>query len=159
VIVSAIIAVALATIAVVSLDLILDNAVKSHQRGDSACPHEKELRTPQEWMQTVTLPYAAPKERLQRVKNNYGRVEVGSSKKEVIQAFGLPDFEEEIIPEEPWRSCVGYDFLYYFEKSDGENGSEVKDKRLEVFFTIDGKANWIAGNIGLADKGGYAVRP
>lgn len=110
-------------------------------------------------MQTVTFPYAAPKERFQRVKDNYGSVEVGSSKKEVIRAFGPPDFEHETIPKEPWRSCTGYDFVYYFEKSDGENGSEVKDKRIEVFFSNGGKANWIVGNVGLPEKGGYAVRP
>jgi hypothetical protein len=155
VITSAIIAVAVATIA----DLILDNAIKSHQKEDSVCPHDKELRTPQEWMQTVTFPFAAPKERLRRVKDNYGHVEVGSSKKEVIDAFGLPDFEQESIPKEPWRPCVGYQFVYYFEKPDGEIDNEFKDKRIEVFFTIDGKANWIVGNVGLANKGGYAVRP
>jgi hypothetical protein len=157
--ISAIIATAVAIIAVISLDLVLDKAVKSHQKGDSLCPHDKELRTPREWMQTVSFPYAAPKGRLQRVKDNYGPVEIGSSKKEVIEAFGLPDFEQEIIPEEPWRPCIGYEFMYYFEKPDAEIDNELKDKRLEVFFTTDGKASWVVGNVGLAEKGGYVVRP
>lgn len=158
-IIIAIIAIAFATISVISLTFVFDNAVKSHQEGDPACPHDKELRTYQQWVQTVKFPYAAPKERLRRVKNNYDQVEVGSSKKDVIEAFGLPDFEQEDIPMEPWRPCTGYEFFYYFEKPDGVIDNEIKDKRVQVFFTIDGKVHWIVGNVGLADKGGYAVRP
>jgi hypothetical protein len=32
----------------------------------------------------------------------------------IVEAFGPPDFEQAIIPEEPWRPCVGYELGYYF---------------------------------------------
>lgn len=154
-----IIGTAIALVAATTATMSLDIAIKSHQRGSSACPHDNELRTYQQWRQTLTFPFTAPTEKFQRVKDKYNLVGVGSSKHDVVQAFGPPDFEEEIIPKEPWRSCIGYDFLYYFEKPDGEIDNEIKDKRIEVFFSIDGRANWIVGNVGLPEKGGYAVRP
>jgi len=159
VITSGIIAVAVVTIALISLDFILDNAIKARQKGDSACPHDKELRTYQDWTRTVTFPYTAPDEKLRRVKENYSHVDVGSSKQAVIEAFGPPDFEQEVIPIEPWRPCAGYEFVYYFSMLAAGNDNEFKDKRIEVFFNVDGRAHWIAGNIGLPEKGGYAVRP
>jgi hypothetical protein len=39
---------------------------------------------------------------------------IGSSKMAIVEAFGPPDFEQAIIPEEPWRPCVGYELGYYF---------------------------------------------
>jgi outer membrane protein assembly factor BamE (lipoprotein component of BamABCDE complex) len=91
------------------------------------------------------------------VTDNYSHVEVGSSKEEVLKAFGPPDFEEEGYPKEPYRPCAGYVFMYYFEKPE-ETNNEIKDKKIEVFFAQDGKVNWIVGNIGLVEKGGYAHR-
>jgi hypothetical protein len=151
------IGIVVAAIASMSLGLMLENASKLKALS-STCPHDKELKTYQQWRKTVTFPYMGPETKLRRVKDNYGHVEVGSSKEEVLKAFGSPDFEEEIYPKEPNRPCRGYAFTYYFEKPE-ETVNEFKDKRIEVFFTPDGKVNRIVGNVGLAEKGGYAHRP
>lgn len=142
--------------AVVTLNVVLTDAIVSHQR-NSTCPHVKALRTYQQWLQSVTFPYTAPSERVRQVVNNYGQVEIGSSEKKVVEALGSPDFEQDIIPKEPWRPCVGYEYAYYFQKSDGEPDNELKDRRLskiEISFTADGKVYWIGGTIaGLPHKG------
>lgn len=106
----------------------------------------------------MVFPYAASKEKLRRVKENYDHVGIGSSKNEIIEAFGPPDFEEELSPKEPNRLCTGYEFRYYFEKPE-EMTNELNDKAIAVFFTPSGKAELIVGNVGLAEKGGPARRP
>ena len=53
-------------------------------------------------------------------------------KEKVLNAFGPPDFEDELAPKEPNRPCVGYEFMYYFQKPD-ETNHELKDKRIDVF--------------------------
>ncbi len=154
VVISAALALAVSIIALESLNLIFTHAVIEHQKGDSACPHDREIRTYQQWLQTTRFPYNAPSERVRQIVDHYGQVKVGSSKKEVIEALGLPDFEHEMIPKEPWRPCVGYDFHYYFEKSDGETENLLKDSRIDIFFTADGKADWITSTVsGLGPKG------
>lgn len=143
----------IATIAVISLDHKGESISSKPNAGfTSTCPHDKELSTYEQWLPTIRFPYIGPEAKLRRVKDNYNRVEVGSTKQEVFNAFGPPDFEEELHPKEPNRPCLGYEFMYYFEKPE-ETTNEVKDKKIQVFFTRDGKASWIAGNVGLAEKG------
>jgi hypothetical protein len=149
----------LAIIAGVSLAHNRENrSSKSNVSVPPTCQHDRELRTSQQWLQTVTFPYIGPEAKLQRVKENYSRVEVGSSKQEVLDAFGSPDFEEESAPKELNRPCLGYEFRYYFAKPE-EATNEIKDKNIEVFFTNEGKVSWVVGNVGLAEKGGFAHRP
>ncbi len=145
-------------IAAFLLGFVLENGSKRSVHASSTCLHDKELRTYDQWRQSVTFPYIAPEGRLERVKDNYSRVEIGSSKEEVLKAFGPPDFEEEMYPKEPNRPCLGYEFMYYFEKPE-ETVNGFKDKRIEVFFTRGGTVKWLVGNVGLAEKGGYANRP
>lgn len=138
--------------AIALLGLVRENARKQTVRVSNTCPHHREFRTYDQWQHQVTFPYVGPEAKLQEVKRNYSLVEAGSSEQEVLKAFGAPDFEEEIYPKQLNRPCLGYEFSYYFEKPDeASNGS--KDKRIEVFFTPNGKVKWIVGNIGLADKG------
>jgi len=146
-----------ATIVVMSHGLTF--ATPSNRKASAAttCPHDGELRTYQQWRQTVTFPYVAPEAKLHRVKDNYNQVEVGSSKEEVIKAFGSPDFEQEMYPKEPNRPCIGYAFTYYFEKPE-DLVNELRDKKIEVFFTPSGNVKWIVGNVGLPEKGGPAHR-
>ena len=122
------------------------------------CPHDNGLPTYEQWRQRVVFPYTASEEKLRRMKDNYDHVGIGSSKNEIIEAFGLPDFEEELSPKEPNRPCTGYEFRYYFEKPE-ETTNELNDKAIAVFFTPSGEAEWIVGNVGLAVKGGPARRP
>lgn len=117
-----------------------------------ACPHDAGLRTYAQWQSQVALPYKAPEEKLRQIKDNYDHVAVGSSKSEVIQAFGPPDFEQEAYPKVQNQPCF-YEFDYFFEKP-AELANEVKDKRVTVFFTQNGKVRWIVGNVGLSEKGG-----
>jgi hypothetical protein len=43
--------------------------------------------------------------------------------------------------------------LYYFEKPE-DMANEIRDKRIEVFFSVSGKATWIVTNFsGLSEKG------
>jgi hypothetical protein len=135
-------------------------AYKGNRNASAAnnCPHDKGLPTYEQWRQRVVFPYTASEEKLRRVKDNYDHVGIGSSKNEIIEAFGLPDFEEELSPKEPNRPCTGYEFRYYFEKPE-EMTNELNDKAIAVFFTPSGEAEWIVGNVGLAEKGGPARRP
>jgi hypothetical protein len=55
-------------------------------------------QTYEQWRQRVVFPYTASEEKLRRVKDNYDHVGIGSSKNQIIEAFGLPDFEEELSP-------------------------------------------------------------
>ena len=139
-------------IAVAPLDLIATHAVLEHRKDKSACPHYKEFNTYEEWTKTVAFPYVAPDER-QRVKENYGRVGVGSSKKAIVGAFEPPDYGQEMIPQEPWRPCIGYELYYAFSMLEAGNDNEIKDKKIETFLDVEGKATWIAGNVGLPEKG------
>ena len=129
---------------------------KWHQSLAHTCPHDKELRTYDQWRKAAAFPYIAP-ETKRRVEDNYSDVEVGASKGEVLKAFGPPSFEEEASPKEPNRPCI-YEFMYYFAKPE-ETDNELTDKRIAVFFTRDGKVNWIVGNVGLPEKSGLAHRP
>lgn len=148
----------LASIAIVAVATIAcEDASKRNASVSSTCPHDKDLRTYQQWEQTITFPYTAPEAKLRRVKDNYSHVDVGSSKEEIFKAFGPPDFEEELYPK-GGRPCLGYEFMYYFEKPEEET-NELKDKSIQVFFTRNGKVSWIVGNVGLAEKGGYAHQP
>lgn len=142
-----------------SLDLIATHAVIEHQKDKSACPHDKEFNSYEEWIGTVTFPYAAPDAKLRKVKENYGRIGVGSSKKEIVEAFGPPDYEREMIPEEPWRPCIGYELYYAFSMLEAGNDNEIQDKRIEIFLNVEGRAHWIANNVGLPEKGGPAQHP
>jgi len=153
VIISAASILAFGVIGVESLDLIATHAIIEHQKDRSVCPHDIEFNTYDEWIKTVNFPYSAPDEKLRRVKENYARIGLGSSKREIVEAFGPPDYEREMIPKEPWRSCIGYVFVYYFEKPESNIVNEVKDKNIHVFFSTDGKADWIVGNVGLPEKG------
>jgi len=36
--------------------------------------------------------------------------------------------------------------------------NEFNDKRVNVFFTRDGKVTWIVGNIGMPEKGSFSRR-
>ena len=153
VIISAASFLAFGVIAVESLNFIATHAVIEHQKDKSACPHDKKLKTYDEWIKTVTFPYTAPDERLRRVKENYNRIGLGSSKREIVEAFGPPDYEREMIPKEPWRPCIGYDLYYAFSKLEAGNDNEIQDKRIEVFLDVEGKADWIVGNVGLVEKG------
>lgn len=159
VIISAAFVLAFGVIALESLDLIATHAVIEHQKDKSACPHDKEFKTYEEWTKTVTFPYVASDEKLQRVKENYSRIGVGSSKKAITEAFGPPDYEQEMIPKEPWRPCIGYELYYAFSMLEAGNDNEIKDKRIEILLDVEGKATWIAGNIGLPEKGGPTHHP
>jgi hypothetical protein len=145
-------------IAAILLGLKHENAGRRNASLSSTCRHDKEFRTYDEWRQSITFPYVGPNAKLQRVMDNYARVDVGSSKEEVVNAFGPPDFEEEMYPKEPNRQCLGYAFTYYFEKPE-ETVNELRDKRIEVFFAHDGRVNSIVGNVGLAERGRNAHRP
>ncbi len=138
-------------VAIVALGITIAHRVE-RTTGWTRCAHDPNFRTYAQWRQQVEFPYAAPADKLQRVKKNYDSVTVGSSKNEVIAAFGLPDLEEELYPKEIDGSCIGYDFRYYFAKPE-EMTNEFNDIKLEVFFTPAGKVRWIVGNIGLPEKG------
>jgi hypothetical protein len=101
----------------------------------------------------VKFPYVAPRARQEQIANNIERLGVGSTKEEFVGALGEPDYEEEMNPKELNRPCIGYEFTYYFEKpEDGAN--EKRDKRVQAFFSSNGKATWIVSNVsGIAEKG------
>jgi hypothetical protein len=116
------------------------------------CPHDAGMNTYQQWTNSVSFPYAAPQLRRERIVKNFDRAGVGSTKDEVVTAFGDPDYEHELYPKDSNRSCA-YEFLYYFEKPE-DMANEIRDKRIEVFFSVSGKATWIVTNIsGLSGKG------
>ena len=112
--------------AAIALGLMHENDRKQDVGVSNTCPHDKELRTYDQWRQTVTFPYIAPEAKLQRVTDSYSHVGIGSSKKEAVEAFGPPDFEQEMYPKETDR-CSGYEFRYYFIKPE-DNANEFKDK-------------------------------
>ena len=137
----------LIVVVVVGMFLRLQGPGKSEPAA-SGCPHDEGLRTFSQWRQAVTFPYTAPQSKLRKVKDGYGLVDIGSSKKEIIQAFGPPDFEKEMYPKEPRRPCIGFAFVYNFEIPGGDFDNGVNDKNIDVYFSPQGKVNWIVGNVG-----------
>ena len=116
------------------------------------CPHDARMETYQQWRDSVSFPYTAPQLRKERIVKNFDRVGVGSTKDEFVAALGEPDYESEFYPKESSRSC-GYEFNYYFEKPEDVD-NEIRDKKIEAFFSTTGKATWIVPNIGgLSEKG------
>jgi hypothetical protein len=116
------------------------------------CPHDTGMKTYQQWRDSVSFPYTAPQLRKERIVKNFDRVGVGSTKDEFVAALGEPDYEREPYPKESNRSC-GYEFMYYFEKPE-DLANEIRDKKVEAFFSTTGKATWVVTNIsGLSEKG------
>jgi len=111
------------------------------------------MRTYEQWRESVKFPYVAPQVRKDQIVKNYDRVGVDSTKQDFVVALGEPDYEEELSPKEPSRPCMGYTLVYFLEKP-GDVANEIRDKRIEAFFSPDGKATWITTNIsGLTEKG------
>ena len=126
-------------VAIIGVILRLEGPDKSQPIAAFGCPHDDELRTFSQWRQSVTFPYLAPASKLRKVKDGYGLVDIGSSKKEVIQAFGPPDFEEEMYPKEPRRPCIGFEFAYYFEIPGDDFANGINDKNIVCTFPRKGK--------------------
>jgi hypothetical protein len=122
------------------------------------CSHDAGMKTYKQWKASVRFPYQASQPRNERLVKNFDRVGVGSTKDEVVAALGEPDYESESSPKESNRSC-GYEFIYYFEKPDGDLVNEIHDKKIEAFFSATGKATWIVSNVtGLSEKGSPTAR-
>jgi hypothetical protein len=68
----------------------------NQHRAIPRCPHDESLKTYKQWTESVSFPYAAPQERRQRIVRNYELVGVGSTKEEFVEAFGEPDYEQEM---------------------------------------------------------------
>lgn len=113
----------------------------------SRCPDDKDIRTYSQWRQSVTFPYTAPESKLRQVKDNWNQIDLGSSREQVLKAFGPPDFQQDLYPKQIHPPCVGYMFEYYFDS----NGTV--DSQMEVWFSRDGKAYWIIDSVGLVEKG------
>lgn len=116
------------------------------------CPRDPGKKTYDQWRDSISFPYTAPHLRKERIMKNYDQLRVGSTKDEFVAALGEPDYEQVLYPKESNRSC-GYEFMYYFEKPD-DVANEIRDKKIEAFFSATGKATWIVSNIsGLSEKG------
>jgi hypothetical protein len=105
------------------------------------CPHDARMNTYQQWRDSDSFPYTAVQLRKQRIVKNFDRVGVGSTKDEFVAALGEPDYEREFYPKQSNRSC-GYEFVYYFEKPE-DVVNEIRDKKIEAFFSTTGNATWI----------------
>jgi hypothetical protein len=116
------------------------------------CTHDTNLATYDEWARQVKFPYVASPDKIRRVRDNYSIVGIGSSKDDVIRAFGTPDYEREYNSKAINSRCVGYGFHYYFEKPE-DMANEIHDKVVDVYFSPEGKATWIVGNVGLPEEG------
>ena len=58
-----------------------------------------------------------------------------------------------MYPKELNRPCM-YLLTYYLAKPEADVVNEKRDKRIEAFFSPDGKATWITTNIrGLTENG------
>ena len=121
------------------------------------CPHDSGMKTYDQWRDSINFPYTASQVRKERITKNYDRLRVGSTKDEFVAALGEPDYEQELYPKESNRSC-GYAFMYYFEKPE-DVVNEIRDKKIEAFFSAAGKATWIVSNIGgLSEKGSPSAK-
>ena len=135
--------------------LLLTLLVDGCRRHDASaeCPHDAGMRTYEQWRESVKFPYVASQIRKGQIVKNFDRVGVGSTKQDFVAALGEPDFEEEMYPKELNRPCIGYVLTYYLEKPE-DMVNEIRDKKIEAFFSPAGKAHWITTNIsGLTEKG------
>lgn len=137
----------------ISLGLMwLDRPSTWEPTAASRCPHDKDIRTYSQWRQSVIFPYSAPKSKLRQVKDNWNQIDLGSSREQVLKAFGPPDFQWDFYPKQIHPPCVGYEFEYYFEKPKEDSNGTI-DSQMKVWFTRDDKAYWIVDNVGLVEKG------
>jgi len=131
--------------------LLLTVMVASCERHRSGgCPHDATMRTYEQWRESASFPYTAPQIRKERIVKNIEKIRVGSTKEEVVAALGEPDYELEMYPKEPGRPCLGYEFMYYLTKPE-DLANDIRDRRVEAFFSPAGKATNIFSNISEKD--------
>lgn len=79
------------------------------------CQADPSLPTYDQWNQQIATPYDAPPERLQKIRRNYDRIAFGSSKDQVIEAFGPPSYVKALHPKTFRKTCY-YDYAYFFRR-------------------------------------------
>ena len=89
-----------------------------------------------------SYPYVAPNELEERIRRNYAKLEVGTSKDRVAELIGDPDCSElDYGPKGPNERWLGSNWKYYIRKR--ENSSNAYDPCLEVFLDTDDRLHWI----------------
>ena len=103
-----------------------------------------------------SYPYEAPQARKDRIVKNYPKLELGMTKDQIAELIGEPDFSQFGYakgPKGPREKWLGSYWMYYFRQRN--NGFNVYDPCLEIFFDTNDRAHWIVPeNIdGLKEKG------
>ena len=97
------------------------------------------LPTYEEFVANHSFPYIASVERQNQLIQNYYNLSTGQTKQEVIQIIGEPDYSEPLYSKTPSPGYFGDDWLYFLEKPDPPILNVENDKRIHVFFDINGK--------------------
>jgi hypothetical protein len=101
-----------------------------------------------------SYPYEASQARKDRIVKNYPKLEVGMSKDQVAGWIGDPDYSRlDYGPKGPNEKWLGSSWYFYLHKTD--DGANLGDPCVEIFFGTDDRATWIVpSNIdGLKEKG------
>jgi hypothetical protein len=110
-----------------------------------------------EFISTVTsFPYEAPRSKKDRIINNYQKLLIGMTKKEVTFTLGEPDFSTDSQVLDPPFKQQGTYWTYTIYLKNPKLVDIETDQYLNIFFDSSEKAYWIApSNIqGLTQKGG-----
>jgi len=103
------------------------------------------------------FPYTAPETKKKYIISNYSKLSPGMTKQQVYDILGKPDVEAEILPKFKFErpKSHGRCWTYYIYKSDAWGQSAKVDKQVNIFYDVNGKADWIvADNIkGLQELG------
>lgn len=114
------------------------------------------MKTYEQFIASKSFPYTIPQERKSQIEQNYDKLTLGMTKKEVHSMLGEPDFSTYMHTKEYPGRFIGSEWTYYFYKPASNLVNEKLDKGVFVYFGTTDKAEWIVPkNIeGLAEKGG-----
>lgn len=118
-------------------------------RGD--CKNAAEIPSYQSWFQQTGLPqgkpYLVPSQQRQHVLDQYAKIRLQMSLKEVETFIGKPDFSKPLQPArldntpEPSEQDCSNQLAYIFSKN-GENMVDTEDVAIYLFFSEDDKLYW-----------------
>jgi hypothetical protein len=104
-----------------------------------------------------SYPYEASQARKDRIVKSFPRLAAGMSKDQIAALIGDPDYSQlDYGPKGPGEKWLGSSWTYWLHKRD--DGVNMNDPCLEIFFGTDGRANWIVPTSidGLKEKGGVS---
>ena len=102
-----------------------------------------------------TFPYQADKNKVRHLMDNYPKLSIGMTRKEVFDLLGEPDVSGRHRSKAKHPGFLGWYWMYYIYKLEAHTTNLKRDKMIQIFFNTNGRVHCIVpSNIeGLEQKG------